>query len=294
MKSRKIYTALFICLIALLSGCSKEKSACGDEGNINQLQTMFKKNLDNPDKLNVKIISTQKNESEENKDLKDKSCKGTAEIGINEEILKKFLAYNETLNKELGVKFQDLNLKPYQFHFTFQLLKNEMTNNDTISAKWEALKDKIDYTPINLYEKIDNNLTRIPFAKINQEVQKWLQADQRIAKDVKTYMNTKESLKFKYCSKVMDMEKDIPDLNVFCFYENEGGELITVTSIPQPLAKIAKSTSDNPILSLFAGNLAGIGQNLPMKMTKLKDDELKNYFESDLKVEFSEAKSDLY
>jgi hypothetical protein len=292
---KKQYFCIFaIVLIVQLCGCAKEKNLCGDPKTINQLEEILKKNFDEPEKLSVKIIFTQKSKKENNKNEIEGACKGSAEISVRDDILKKFNQYNELIKKELGVQYDASIMKPYQFDFEFQILKNEASGGRTISTQWEKLGDKVDYTPIRIFDKIDYYIQNIPLAKLNIEVEKWLENDSRIVKDWKNYIDSKEELKIKSCSKVMDMEKDVPDLNIFCFYENAGGELTTVSSIPQPLAKLAKNASDNPIVGLIAGNLAGIGLNLPIKMTKLKDEEMKNYFNSDLRIEFSELKSHLY
>lgn len=294
MKHRFVEKIIFIVISsAVLTGCAKKDNYCGDPDTLNQIQTMILKDLKESSKLTIRIISTQKNDADAGKENDEKSCKGTAEIGIREEVVKKFTEYNNLLGTELGVKFQNSNTNPYQFGFQFQLIKNEMNQGNAISAKWENLDDKINFIPIQEFDKIDQNINKIPLAKINREFEKWLQSDQRTANEVKKYVESKDRIIFKGCNKIMDMEKQTPQLNVFCDYENEAGGVTTVTVFQKPAVKILKNMSEDssPIVGMYAAESIS---NLPMRMTKITGEELKNYLESNSRVDYSEHKSDLY
>lgn len=282
------YKLSIILTFVLIFGCAEKKSVCGDQEIVSSLPAILKDKLKHEDFVSINILSTQKDESA----TKDqRKCKGIAEAMLRDDVIKKFQNYNQTLMKELGVSWQDVNLKPHQFEFTFEIKKNEITGGDTTTATWKTFEHNLNYIPVELFETIDENLQKIPLAKINKEIEKWMESNERNVQELYNYIDSKDELPLKYCSKVMDMESDPPTLDIFCTFENAGGIFKTVSSIPKPEAALYKALMNEPLFAMFGGK----GTNgLPMKLEKLNDDELKNYLGSKIKIEFSESKSDLY
>jgi hypothetical protein len=286
MNKKIIFIIIF--LTSIVSGCAEKKSICGDPEVVSALPAMLKDKLKYEKFVSIKILSTQKDESA----AKDqRKCKGIAEAMLRDDVIEKFENYNKIIMKELGVGWQDINLKPHQFEFNFEIKKNEMTGGDATTATWKTFEQNINYIPVELFEKIDENLKKIPFAKINKELEKWMRSSERTVQETYNYIDSMDKLPLKQCTKIMDMQSNPPTLDIFCTFENSGGIFKTVSSIPKPEVALFKALMDEPLFAMFGGKSTN---NLPMKSEKLNEDELKNYLASKIRIEFSEANSELY